>query len=178
MHEEQFFVHETYAIEIIIFIFHKHYQIFDNFPSIFVVFEWTQMDDIAALAGQDVLDRISALEKENADLRQTVKDLKNSQSTSDSRLKALEARLSTLSVSDAPAAAAAPKAAAAAADDDDDDVDLFGSDDEEEDAEAAKVREQRLAEYAAKKSKKPALIAKSNVILDIKPWVRFFIEKF
>merc|ERR1712018_341661 len=49
---------------------------------------------------------------------------------------------------------------AAAADDDDDDVDLFGSDDEEEDAEAAKVREERLAAYAAKKSKKPALIAK------------------
>lgn len=50
-----------------------------------------------------------------------------------------------------------------------DDVDLFGSD-EEEDAEAVKIREQRLAEYAAKKSKKPALIAKSNVILDVKPW--------
>ena len=40
--------------------------------------------------------------------------------------------------------------AAAAADDDDDDVDLFGSDDEEEDAEAAKVREERLAAYAGK----------------------------
>jgi len=53
--------------------------------------------------------------------------------------------------------------------DDDDDVDLFGSEDEE-DAEAAKVREQRLAEYAAKKSKKPTLVAKSNVIMDVKPW--------
>lgn len=136
----------------------------------------SQMDDIAALAGQDVLDRITALEKENAELRQTVKDLKNLQVSSDSRLKALEARLGSLSVSGTPAtapvaaaAAAAPKPAAA--DDDEDDVDLFGSDDEEEDAEAAKLREQRLAEYAAKKSKKPALIAKSNVILDVKPWV-------
>lgn len=27
-----------------------------------------------------------------------------------------------------------------------------------------------MAEYNAKKSKKPALIAKSNIILDIKPW--------
>merc|ERR1711950_81628 len=53
---------------------------------------------------------------------------------------------------------------------DDDDVDLFGSDDEEEDAEAAKVREERLAAYAAKKSKKPALIAKTSVLLDVKPW--------
>jgi len=61
--------------------------------------------------------------------------------------------------------------AAKADDDDDDDVDLFGSDDdEEEDAEAAKVREERLAAYAAKKSKKPALIAKTSVLLDVKPW--------
>ena len=59
---------------------------------------------------------------------------------------------------------------AAAADDDDDDVDLFGSDEEEEDADAAKIREERLAAYAAKKSKKPALIAKTSVLLDIKPW--------
>jgi len=52
----------------------------------------------------------------------------------------------------------------------DDDVDLFGSDEEEEDADAAKVREERLAAYAAKKSKKPALIAKTSVLLDVKPW--------
>uniref|UniRef100_A0A1A9WK43 Elongation factor 1-beta n=1 Tax=Glossina brevipalpis TaxID=37001 RepID=A0A1A9WK43_9MUSC len=61
--------------------------------------------------------------------------------------------------------ASAPPPAA----DDDDDVDLFGSD-EEEDAEAAKIREERVAAYAAKKSKKPALIAKSSVLLDVKPW--------
>ena len=60
---------------------------------------------------------------------------------------------------------------AAAAADDDDDVDLFGSDDEEEeDAAAAKIREERLAAYAAKKAKKPALIAKTSVLLDCKPW--------
>uniref|UniRef100_A0A1I8Q528 Elongation factor 1-beta n=1 Tax=Stomoxys calcitrans TaxID=35570 RepID=A0A1I8Q528_STOCA len=68
------------------------------------------------------------------------------------------------------AAGAKPTVAAAAAADDDDDVDLFGSDDEEEDAEAAKIREERVAAYAAKKSKKPALIAKSSVLLDVKPW--------
>ncbi|XP_019760382.1 probable elongation factor 1-delta isoform X2 [Dendroctonus ponderosae] len=54
--------------------------------------------------------------------------------------------------------------------DDDDDVDLFASDSEEESNEASKIREERLAAYAAKKSKKPALIAKSNIILDVKPW--------
>ncbi|PWA33801.1 hypothetical protein CCH79_00017248 [Gambusia affinis] len=60
-------------------------------------------------------------------------------------------------------------APAASKDDDDDDIDLFGSD-EEEDAEATKLKEQRLAEYAAKKAKKPALIAKSSLLLDVKPW--------
>merc|ERR1739846_79326 len=55
--------------------------------------------------------------------------------------------------------------------DDDDDVDLFGSDEEEEESEeAAKVRQERLDAYAAKKSKKPALIAKTSVLLDCKPW--------
>ncbi|CAH0564189.1 unnamed protein product [Brassicogethes aeneus] len=58
----------------------------------------------------------------------------------------------------------------AAADDDDDDVDLFASDDEEESAEAAKVREERLKAYNEKKSKKPELIAKSSILLDVKPW--------
>ncbi|XP_039986535.1 phenylalanine--tRNA ligase beta subunit [Xiphias gladius] len=52
----------------------------------------------------------------------------------------------------------------------DDDIDLFGSDDEAESAEAARIKEQRLSEYAAKKSKKPALIAKSSILLDVKPW--------
>merc|ERR1711997_795754 len=42
--------------------------------------------------------------------------------------------------------------------------------DDEEDAEAARVREERLAAYAAKKDKKPALIAKTSVLLDVKPW--------
>jgi elongation factor 1-beta len=81
-------------------------------------------------------------------------------------------------VSGAPAAAA-PAAARPAGrpakkvveeeEEDDDDFDMFGSDDEvDEEAEAEKQR--RLAAYAEKKAKKPALIAKSNIILDVKPW--------
>lgn len=60
----------------------------------------------------------------------------------------------------------------AAAADDDDDVDMFGDDDEEEeeDADKARIREERLAAYAAKKSSKPTLIAKTSVLLDCKPW--------
>jgi elongation factor 1-beta len=62
------------------------------------------------------------------------------------------------------------KAPAKAADDDDDAEDLFGSDSEEEDPEEVKAREERLATYRAKKAAKPKTIAKSVVILDVKPW--------
>ncbi|KAK4460016.1 hypothetical protein QBC42DRAFT_273180 [Cladorrhinum samala] len=63
-----------------------------------------------------------------------------------------------------------PAKAPAAAEEEDDDVDLFGSDDEEEDAEAARIREERLAEYRKKKENKPKTTAKSVVTLDVKPW--------
>lgn len=52
---------------------------------------------------------------------------------------------------------------------DDDDFDLFESD-EEADAAAEQLKQQRLKEYAYKKAKKTAVIAKSNIILDVKPW--------
>ena len=60
------------------------------------------------------------------------------------------------------AAKAAPAAAA------EDDIDLFGEDEVDEEAEKEKKR--RVEEYAAKKAGKPAVIAKSNIILDVKPW--------
>ena len=59
-----------------------------------------------------------------------------------------------------------PKAAA----EDDDEVDLFGSDDEEEDAEAVRIREERLKQYQEKKAGKAKPAAKSIVTLDVKPW--------
>jgi len=62
--------------------------------------------------------------------------------------------------------AAAP---AAAAEEDDDDVDLFGSD-EEDDAEAERVKAERVAAYNVKKANKPKTIAKSVVTMDVKPW--------
>lgn len=130
------------------------------------------MDDIAVLAsapGKDVLDRVLALEKENHALRQLVQELKALSLRQDERIKSVESRLGG-SAAPAPAAPVAAAPAAKKVDDDDDGVDLFASDSEGEDDAAAKVREQRLAEYAAKKSKKPVLIAKSNIILDVKPW--------
>merc|ERR1712117_1007191 len=73
-------------------------------------------------------------------------------------------------VKDASKYMAAGRAAPAGGDDDDDDVDLFGSSDEEESEEKKRITEERLKAYHEKKSKKPALIAKTSVLLDCKPW--------
>ena len=53
---------------------------------------------------------------------------------------------------------------------DDDEIDLFGSDDEEVDEEAERIKAERLAAYEAKKATKPVVIAKSSLLLDVKPW--------
>ncbi|KAF0883085.1 elongation factor 1-delta isoform X1 [Crocuta crocuta] len=122
--------------------------------------------------------RIASLEVENQSLRGAVQGLQQAVSK-------LEARLSALEKSSPVHRAAAPqtqhvspmrqvepparKTAAAAEDDEDDAIDLFGSDDEE-DKEAARLRAERLRQYAEKKARKPALVAKSSILLDVKPW--------
>merc|ERR1711973_710479 len=106
--------------------------------------------------------KLSALEIENKTLKKVTEDLKTVISKLESRVAALEGGK--------PAAAPAAAPAVAAADDDDDDVDLFGPDEEEDDAEKARVTAERLKAYADKKSKKPALIAKTSVLFDVKPW--------
>jgi len=132
----------------------------------------------------DVTNRLQKLELENSELRQVTNDLKNMVTKLSSRVEQLEKKAAAPAA--APAAVPAPKPAAAPApvaparpakkvveeeeeDDDDDDFDMFGSDDDE-DEEAEKIKQERVAAYAAKKSKKPALIAKSSVLLDVKPW--------
>ncbi|KAB0363968.1 hypothetical protein FD754_008124 [Muntiacus muntjak] len=126
----------------------------------------------------ELVTRIASLEVENQSLRGVVQDLQQAVSK-------LEARLSALEKSSPAHRATAPqtqhvspmrqveppsrKAATATEDDEDDDIDLFGSD-EEEDKEAARLREERLRQYAEKKAKKPAPVAKSSILLDVKPW--------
>lgn len=127
----------------------------------------------------ELLVRIASLEVENQSLKGVVRDLQQA-------ISKLEARLSVLEKSAPAHRATAPqtqhvspmrqvepppskRAAPAAEDDEDDDIDLFGSDDEE-DKEAIKLREERLRQYAEKKAKKPALVAKSSILLDVKPW--------
>uniref|UniRef100_A0AC35U1S0 Elongation factor 1-beta n=1 Tax=Rhabditophanes sp. KR3021 TaxID=114890 RepID=A0AC35U1S0_9BILA len=86
-------------------------------------------------------------------------------------IEEIKALLQKLSVGGVQAAApakvetVAPVAAAA-----DDDFDLFDSDEESDSEAKKKITEERLKAYHAKKATKTAVIAKSSVILDIKPW--------
>jgi len=105
-----------------------------------------------------LVQRVKFLETANANLLKTLQALSE-------RVAALEKGSPSVSPNK-PAAAAAPKKEADA----DDDFDLFGSDAEEDDAEAERVKAERVKAYAEKKSLKPALIAKSSIILDVKPW--------
>ncbi|RXG52598.1 Elongation factor 1-delta [Armadillidium vulgare] len=105
----------------------------------------------------------------------TVSDLEKTVLTLTKRITAIECAKPTIVTAPSPVKRAAPPAASKSStkveDDNDEDIDLFGSDDDDEmDAEAARVREERLKQYAEKKSKKPGPIAKSSVLLDCKPW--------
>ena len=142
----------------------------------------------------EMTSRLHQLEKENADLKKVTDELRALVLSLDSRVKALEGPKSA----SAPSAPVQPPKPAEQKkeeeEDDDDDVDLFG-DDDEEDEDAERIKQERIAAYSARKSKsnlywskflqhwfnffclflscivsEPVLIAKSNIILDIKPW--------
>lgn len=120
----------------------------------------------------ELISRVKNLELDNKNLHKVVDDLR-------ATLSKLESRMAVLEKSQGPASKAAPIAKSAPVQkpkveeqnggaDDDDDIDLFGSD--EEDEEAERIKAERVKEYAQRKSKKPALIAKSSILLDVKPW--------
>jgi elongation factor 1-delta len=100
-------------------------------------------------------------------LREENKKLTDTMNTVLSKMAKLELRMAV-----AASPAVSPKADKVDTADQDEEIDLFGSgsEDEENDEEAAKLKQQRLDTYNAKKSKKPALIAKSSILLDVKPW--------
>uniref|UniRef100_K7FSK0 Elongation factor 1-delta n=1 Tax=Pelodiscus sinensis TaxID=13735 RepID=K7FSK0_PELSI len=136
----------------------------------------------------ELVTRIANLEVENQNLHSVVADLQLAISKLETRLSMLEKssgshhptatpptqHVTPMKKMESPASppkkVQLPPAPPADDEDEDDDIDLFGSDDDEEDQEAAKVREERLRQYAEKKSKKPGLIAKSSILLDVKPW--------
>ncbi|XP_026134846.1 elongation factor 1-delta-like isoform X4 [Carassius auratus] len=120
----------------------------------------------------ELVSRMKSLELENKNLYKVVDDLR-------AVLSKLESRMAVLEKSQGPASKTVTFTKTApvqkpkveehnGADDDDDDIDLFGSD--EEDEEAERIKAERVKEYAQRKSKKPALIAKSSILLDVKPW--------
>jgi len=126
------------------------------------------VDNLGALAGnEELLKKVTSLEIENKGLKKVTDDLKN-------LVIKLETRVSQLEKGTPGSAptAAKPAPAKVEEEEDDDDVDLFGSESEDEETKAEKERvtAERLKAYHAKKAKKPALIAKTSVLLDIKPW--------
>lgn len=121
------------------------------------------------------MDKLAHIDGEVKELRQEVQKFSTAVI---SALAKLEQKLNSLNLgapaqaSQAGAASAKPAAAPAKKEEakkaaDDDDIDLFGSDDDEE---AEKNRAERAAAHLEKKSKKPAIIAKSMITLDVKPW--------
>ncbi|KAG1941848.1 eukaryotic translation elongation factor 1 delta b (guanine nucleotide exchange protein) isoform X2 [Pimephales promelas] len=113
--------------------------------------------------------RIKNLELENQSLHTVVEDLRLALGRMESRVSALEKRSSAPTVNGTGPQKASSAPLKEEEDEEEDDIDLFGSD-EEVDEEAERLKEQRLQEYAAKKAKKPVLIAKSSILLDVKPW--------
>jgi elongation factor 1-delta len=115
-------------------------------------------------------DEIAQLRQENEELRRITNDLRQMMKNLENRIVALES--AAKSAGGAPKGAPAPKVIEKDnkdEDEDEDDFELFGSDDEN-DAEAEKIKEERLKAYAEKKAKKAPLIAKSSILLDVKPW--------
>lgn len=115
---------------------------------------------------------IDQIKSDNGELKGLIEKLS-------AQVAALDVRVSNLEgneiVSEQPKPVPAP-AAVKKDDDDDDDFELFGDDDdsesetEEEIAAAQKKKDALIAKYNEKKGKKPALIAKSSILLDVKPW--------
>uniref|UniRef100_A0A8C5K073 Elongation factor 1-delta n=1 Tax=Jaculus jaculus TaxID=51337 RepID=A0A8C5K073_JACJA len=92
----------------------------------------------------ELIVRIASLEVENQNLRGVVQDLQQA-------ISRLEARLSTLEKSSPTHRATAPQPQLGRQRD-------------------SPTAGERLRQYAEKKAKKPSLVAKSSILLDVKPW--------
>jgi len=112
-----------------------------------------------------VIQRIKSLESENQNLKKSANDLT-------ALVKKLEARVVALEKSSTGSGSTAPSSSAPATqtkdEDSDSDFDPFGDDDD--DSSADEETKKALEAYHAKKAKKPAVIAKSSLLLDVKPW--------
>merc|ERR1712115_236862 len=129
------------------------------------------VDKAGSMVGsEDLVQKVSKLEIENKDLKKITHDLKSLVLKLEGRIVQLEKGNKT--TPPASNTKSSKVEVVAEEEDEDEDVDLFGSDSDDEEAKAEKERvtAERLKAYHEKKSKKPALIAKTSVLLDIKPW--------
>jgi elongation factor 1-delta len=123
-----------------------------------------------------IASRVEALERENSSLRELLDKLTLRVGNLEQRTIAATGKPVSSSEPAAPVKAAAPAKPAKEDDDDDEEDDddedggLWGSDEDEETEEEKRIREERLAAYNAKKANKKAVIAKSEVTLNCKPW--------
>merc|ERR1712158_309007 len=129
---------------------------YENAIDSFQVFKATGKVAPARQTSDVDMERVEQIETENKTLKKQIAEILK-------RLENIEGRLQS--------SAPAPKDEEEA---EDSDVDLFGSDDEEENEEAEKLKAERIAAYNARKSakedKKGKVVAKSNIIFDVKPW--------
>lgn len=102
-----------------------------------------------------------------ADVEQ-LKSLPSKYDASYVHVKRWENHLKSFSEAERKAFPGTPGPSAAKKGGDDDDLDLFGSDDDEEAEKAKAERAKKLDEQ--KKGGKPAVIAKSSIVLDVKVW--------
>ncbi|XP_035860952.1 eukaryotic translation elongation factor 1 delta a (guanine nucleotide exchange protein) isoform X3 [Sander lucioperca] len=117
---------------------------------------------------QELVSRMKSMELENQTLHKVVVEMRAALQKLESRVAMLEKSPAAVPCAKSAPVKAAPVKPVKVENGDDDDIDLFGSD--EDDEEAARLKQERVDAYAAKKSKKPALIAKSSILLDVKPW--------
>uniref|UniRef100_A0A1W7RAL2 Elongation factor 1-delta n=1 Tax=Hadrurus spadix TaxID=141984 RepID=A0A1W7RAL2_9SCOR len=112
----------------------------------------------------ELSNRVQKLEEENRHLREMHQDLIAVVHKLESRVLVLEDKQGNYhNPSASSKSEAQPKD-----DENDDDIDLFGS--EEEDETTTKLRQQQLKDYETKKAAKKQVIAKSSIVLDVKPW--------
>lgn len=120
--------------------------------------------------------QIASLEEENKKCRGLAQDLQDVISKSEAHLSTLE-KISSTQQTTAPTCVSYALSGLPNQEDShinkgrwDNDIDLFGSDEEEEDKKAALLQEERLQQFAEKEAKKPSLVARSSILLDVKPW--------
>ncbi|CAF0793031.1 unnamed protein product [Brachionus calyciflorus] len=119
------------------------------------------LNEAESVQVSELVERLNHVELENKQLKSLLEKL-------ESRLAQLEGG-KPVAATGKPAAAPAPAAKAPAKAENDDDFDLFGEDDED-DEEKKRITEERLKAYNEKKAKKPTVVAKSSVLLDVKVW--------